>query len=68
MLNQRENNIIDFIKINGPNSSKEIFESIDISVSYATLKRILGKLIEENYLSVQGLIFYFTNLPSHSTH
>ena len=55
MLNQRENNIIDFIKINGPNSSKEIFESIDISVSYATLKRILGKLIEENYLSVQGL-------------
>ena len=55
MLNQRENNIIDFIKINGSNSSKEIFESIDISVSYATLKRILGKLIEDNYLSVQGL-------------
>jgi prophage maintenance system killer protein len=55
MLNQRERNIIDFIKINGPNSSKEIFESIDISVSYATLKRILGKLIEDNYLSVQGL-------------
>lgn len=55
MLNQRENNIIDFIKINGPNSSKEIFERIDISVSYATLKRILGKLIEDNYLAVQGL-------------
>jgi len=55
MLNQRENNIIDFIKINGPNSSKEIFERIDISVSYATLKRILGNLIEDNYLAVQGL-------------
>ena len=55
MLNQRENNIIDFIKINGPNSSKEIFERIDLSVSYATLKRILGKLIEDNYLAVQGL-------------
>ena len=55
MLNQRENNIIDFIKINGPNSSKEIFERIDNSVSYATLKRILGKLIEDNYLAVQGL-------------
>ncbi len=55
MLNQRENIIIDFIKINGPNSSKEIFERIDISVSYATLKRILGKLIEDNYLAVQGL-------------
>lgn len=55
MLNQRENIIIDFIKMNGPNSSKEIFERIDISVSYATLKRILGKLIEDNYLAVQGL-------------
>jgi prophage maintenance system killer protein len=55
MLNQRENIIIDFIKINGPNSSKEIFERTDISVSYATLKRILGKLIEDNYLAVQGL-------------
>jgi fido (protein-threonine AMPylation protein)/predicted transcriptional regulator len=55
MLNNRENQIIDFIKKNGPNSSKEIFDSINLSVSYATLKRILGKLIDENFLSVQGL-------------
>lgn len=53
-MDNREQQIIDFIKITGESSSKEVFDNVDISVSYATLKRILGKLISENYLSVKG--------------
>jgi prophage maintenance system killer protein/predicted transcriptional regulator len=55
MLNNRENQIIDCIKKNGPSSSKEIFENTKLPLSYATLKRILGKLIDEHFLSVHGL-------------
>lgn len=53
-MDNREQQIIDFIKITRESSSKEVFDNVDISVSYATLKRILGKLISENYLSVKG--------------
>lgn len=45
MIEQREQKIIDFIEKSGESSSKEIFDKVDISVSYATLKRILSKLI-----------------------
>src|SRR5690606_27797628 len=54
MINNREQLIIDFLKKVGESSSKEIFDSVNVSVSYATLKRILGKLISENYLSTKG--------------
>lgn len=54
MIEQREQQIIDFIEKSGESSSKEIFDKVDISVSYATLKRILTKLISENYISSKG--------------
>jgi prophage maintenance system killer protein/predicted transcriptional regulator len=54
MLNQREQQIIDFIKKVGECSSKNVFDNVDVSVSYATLKRILAKLITDNYLSTKG--------------
>ncbi len=54
MLDNRKHLIIDFIKKAGESSSKEIFDHVDLSVSYATLKRIIGNLISENYLSVKG--------------
>ncbi len=54
MIKQREQKIIDFIEKSGESSSKEIFDGVDISVSYATLKRILTKLISENYISSTG--------------
>lgn len=54
MIEQREQQIIDFIEKSGESSSKEIFDKVDISVSYATLKRILSKLISENYISSKG--------------
>jgi Fic family protein len=53
-MEKREQKIIDFIKNEKECSSKEIFDGVDISVSYATLKRILTKLISEDYISTKG--------------
>lgn len=53
-MNIREQQIIEFVKKNGECSSKEIFDAVDISLSYATLKRALTKLISEKYLSSKG--------------
>jgi prophage maintenance system killer protein/predicted transcriptional regulator len=46
----KERQIIDFIKENGACSSKEVHDNVAISVSYATLKRLLSKLIENRYI------------------
>jgi predicted HTH transcriptional regulator len=54
MVNKREQQIINFVKKTGEHSSKAVFDNIDVSISYATLKRILAKLISENYLSTKG--------------
>lgn len=54
MLNKRDQQIIDFIKNNSGSSSKEIFENSYISVSYATLKRNLTKLISDKYIISEG--------------
>ncbi len=54
IMEERENKIIDFILKSGEVSSKEIFENANISVSYATLKRYLSKLISENYIVTTG--------------
>ena len=54
MIDPREQKIIDFIKQTGACSSKEIHDNVDISVSYATLKRILSTLITDSYLVTIG--------------
>lgn len=54
MIDNREQQIIDFLRETGECSSKEIFDRVDISVSYATLKRILSNLKSENYLATKG--------------
>lgn len=41
-------NILDFIKANPSLSSKEIYDGLKSEVGYATVKRILAKLISEN--------------------
>ena len=41
-------NILDFIKVNPSLSSKEIHDGLKAEVGYATVKRILAKLILEN--------------------
>jgi predicted transcriptional regulator len=54
MLDPREQLIIEFIKNRGACSSKEVHENVNIPISYATLKRVLSKLITNNYLLAIG--------------
>lgn len=54
MIDSREKQIINFIQKVGECSSKEIFDETDLSISYATLKRLLTKLISSNYISTKG--------------
>ncbi|MBN1767948.1 MAG: Fic family protein [Prolixibacteraceae bacterium] len=54
MIDSREKQIINFIQKARECSSKEIFDEIDLPVSYATLKRLLTKLISSNYISTTG--------------
>jgi prophage maintenance system killer protein/predicted transcriptional regulator len=54
MLDNREIAIVNFLTVNEGVSSKEIHEGIAGSVSYATIKRILSKLTDENLISIKG--------------
>ena len=54
MIEKRESEIIELIKKNQELSSKDIFEGISTPISYATVKRILSKLIDENLLTKNG--------------
>ena len=54
MLTPRESEIVDFIKNGGECSSKKVFDNISLDISYATLKRILTKLVSENYIKTEG--------------
>lgn len=46
--------ILDFVKMNQEVSSREIFEGLSASYSYATVKRMLSSLIDENLLTKKG--------------
>ena len=54
MNNNRNIEILNFVKQNQDCSSKEIHEGISISISYATVKRILTNLVSENLISKTG--------------
>jgi Fic family protein len=54
MIDIRESEVLSFIKQRPESSSKEIHEAISISISYATVKRILQKLKSDNLLDVKG--------------
>ncbi|MBR0573836.1 MULTISPECIES: hypothetical protein [Pasteurellaceae] len=54
MVNPKEQQIIDFISQHTECSSKEIFDGLSLSVSYATLKRTLSTLISNHYLIAVG--------------
>lgn len=54
MNDPRKQIIVEFIKSNGPCSSKEIFDGIGDSFSYATLKRMLTDLKADNFLLTTG--------------
>lgn len=54
MIDKREIEIIELIKKNQEVSSSEVFDSLSTSISYATVKRLLSKLIDENLLTKKG--------------
>ena len=54
MINKRELEILDFIRMNQGISSTEILRGISTSMSYATVKRLLSGLIEENLVTKRG--------------
>ena len=53
-MEDRDKQIIDFIKSNGECSSKELFDGAGLSTSYSTLKRILTKLLADKYIESLG--------------
>lgn len=54
MIHKNENDVLEFIRKNKALSSKEIHEGISISLSYATVKRLLAKLVDKNLLAKVG--------------
>jgi Fic family protein len=54
MIEVRDQKIIDIIKRRGACSSKDIHNYLELSISYATLKRVLSKLILNNLLTTEG--------------
>jgi Fic family protein len=54
MLDSRELEVVSFLKKNPSSSSSEVFEGLAKGLSYATLKRILARLREQNLVSVTG--------------
>lgn len=54
MLDIKSEEILVFLKANPSISSKEIYDGLDIKIGYATVKRILSKLVAENLISTIG--------------
>ncbi|MBK7106842.1 MAG: Fic family protein [Ignavibacteriae bacterium] len=54
MTDKKELEILEYIKNGIEISSKDIFEGIQTKISYATVKRILAKLIDEKFLIKEG--------------
>ncbi|MCB0738806.1 MAG: Fic family protein, partial [Bacteroidetes bacterium] len=55
MMDNREEEIIEFVKNNGECTSKEIHNNIKTDISYTTLKRVLVKLKNQNLIDTTGL-------------
>jgi Fic family protein len=54
MIDKRESEIIKLIRKKQEVSSKDIFEGLSASISYATVKRILARLVDENLVTKKG--------------
>jgi len=50
MVNDKSKNILKYIKANPSLSSKEIYDGLKSELGYATVKRIISKLISENLI------------------
>jgi Fic family protein len=54
MADKNSNKILSFIKNNPSFSSKQIYDEVQLTIGYATVKRILIKLISENLIIAEG--------------
>lgn len=54
MLDNRSKKVLEFVKKNPSFSSKEIHDGLAPDIAYATVKRILGKLISDNLITPVG--------------
>lgn len=54
MLDSKSEEILVFLKANPLVSSKEIYNGLEIEIGYATVKRNLSKLVDENLISTVG--------------
>jgi len=54
MLDSKSEEILAFFKVNLSISSKEIYDGLEIEIGYATVKRNLSKLVDENLISTIG--------------
>ncbi len=51
-LNEKDKIVLEFVKLNSNLTSLEIFSNFSETISYATVKRILQKLILQNLISI----------------
>ncbi len=54
MIDSKSKKILEFIKTNPLASSKQIYDEVQLNVGYATLKRILTKLLSEKLIITEG--------------
>jgi len=54
MWDSKSKKILEFIKENPSYSSKQIFDEVQLNIGYATVKRILIKLLSENLIITEG--------------
>ena len=54
MRDSKSKKILEFIKDNPSFSSKQIYDEVYLNVGYATVKRILTKLVSQNLITTEG--------------
>lgn len=55
MAEKKSTEILNFLKEHPQRSSREIFEGINSGQSYATVKRLIIKLLHENLIVINGM-------------
>ncbi len=53
-MERNEKQILDYISRNPSSSSKQIHEGSELKIGYATVKRILNRLHESNFIDIEG--------------
>lgn len=54
MKDKNRNIVLEFLKENPASSSKEVLDGMNLTISYASLKRIISVLLSENLLILEG--------------